>query len=74
MLFDHSYSSEYGTFMCDSERERHELQLHLHTTSLWSHINRPDVLKTLINVLYEPNAGVIWPSVAPISLDLWTGS
>lgn len=24
--------------------------------------------------MYEPNQGVIWPSVAPISLELWTGN
>lgn len=24
-----------------------------------------------MNPLYEPNSGVIWPSVAPISIQLW---
>ncbi|XP_030571571.1 myotubularin-related protein 9 [Drosophila novamexicana] len=72
LLFEHSYFSQYGTFLCDSERERHELQVHTRTTSLWSYLNRPDVLQTLLNPLYEPNASVIWPSVAPISLELWS--
>ncbi|ALC43531.1 CG5026 [Drosophila busckii] len=72
LLFEHSYFSQYGTFLCDSERERHELQVHTRTTSLWSYLNRPDVLQTLLNPLYEPNANVIWPSVAPIRLELWS--
>ncbi|KAH8372204.1 hypothetical protein KR093_010586 [Drosophila rubida] len=72
LLFEHSYFSQYGTFLCDSERERQELQVHTRTTSLWSYLNRPDVLQTLLNPLYEPNAAVIWPSVAPISLELWS--
>ncbi|EDV96905.1 myotubularin-related protein 9 [Drosophila grimshawi] len=72
LLFEHSYFSQYGTFLCDSERERNELQVHTRTTSLWSYLNRPDVLQTLLNPLYEPNASVIWPSVAPISLELWS--
>ena len=36
--------------------------------SLWSYINQPDVLPNYLNCLYDPNAKVIWPSVAPISL------
>ncbi|XP_017000052.2 myotubularin-related protein 9 [Drosophila takahashii] len=72
LLFEHSHFSQYGTFLCDSERERNELNVHSRTTSLWSYLNRPDVLQTLLNPLYEPNANVIWPSVAPISLELWS--
>ncbi|EDW93091.1 myotubularin-related protein 9 [Drosophila yakuba] len=72
LLFEHSHFSQYGTFLCDSERERNELNVHTRTTSLWSYLNRPDVLQTLLNPLYEPNANVIWPSVAPISLELWS--
>lgn len=74
LLFEHSYFSQYGTFLCNSEKERHELQVHTRTTSLWSYLNRPDVLQTLLNPLYEPNPSVIWPSVAPISLELWSGT
>lgn len=73
LLFEHSYFSQYGTFLCDSEKERHDLRIHTRTTSLWSYLNRPEVLKNFLNVLYEPNPSVIWPSVAPISLELWTG-
>lgn len=73
LLFEHSFFSSYGTFLGDCERERQAIKLHSRTTSLWSYLNRPDVLKSLLNPMYEPNQGVIWPSVAPISLELWTG-
>lgn len=73
LLFEHSFFSSYGTFLGDSERERESIKLHTKTTSLWSYLNRPDVLKSLLNPMYEPNQGVIWPSVAPISLELWSG-
>lgn len=55
----------------DSEAERIKLRLSERTYSLWSYINQPDVLEQWINPLYEPNPGVIWPSVAPISIQLW---
>lgn len=73
LLFEHSFFSSYGTFLGDSEREREMIKLHTKTTSLWSYLNRPDVLKSLLNPMYEPNQNVIWPSIAPISLELWTG-
>lgn len=73
ILFEHSFSSQYGTFLGDCERERHHIELHTKTTSLWSYLNRQDVLKSLLNPIYEPNKSVIWPSVAPISLVLWSG-
>ncbi|XP_055636872.1 myotubularin-related protein 9 isoform X2 [Toxorhynchites rutilus septentrionalis] len=71
-LFEHSYSSQYGTFLCDSERERVELKVRERTISLWSHINRPQVIDTLLNPMYIPNVAVIWPSVAPLSIILWS--
>lgn len=74
LLYEHSYFSQYGTFLCDSEGERCEFGVYTRTTSLWSYLNRPDVLKNMLNPLYEPNPGVIWPSVAPISLELWNGN
>ena len=68
MLADHSYSSDFGTFLCDSDYERNIMNVQKHTVSLWSYINQPDVLPNYLNCLYDPNAKVIWPSVAPISL------
>ncbi len=49
ILFEHSYFSQYGTFIVDNECERMELMAFTKTTSLWSHLNRPDVITTLLN-------------------------
>uniref|UniRef100_A0A224XDV7 Putative phosphatidylinositol 3-phosphate 3-phosphatase myotubularin mtm1 n=1 Tax=Panstrongylus lignarius TaxID=156445 RepID=A0A224XDV7_9HEMI len=71
-LFEHSYSSQFGTFLGNNEMERAKLSLTLHTTSLWSYVNQPEILHTILNPLYEPNNSVIWPSVAPMSFNLWS--
>ncbi|XP_045471939.1 myotubularin-related protein 9 [Harmonia axyridis] len=71
LLFEHSYFSQFGTFLGNCEQDRVNLKLAKQTTSLWSYLNRPDVLTSVLNPLYEPNKGPIWPSVAPVSLVLW---
>lgn len=68
MLSDNAYSSQFGTFLGDSVKERKELNFAKKTVSLWSYVNRPEVLKDYLNPLYEPNNAVIWPSVAPQSM------
>lgn len=70
-LYNHAYYSNYGTFLGDSEAERVRLRLSERTCSLWSYINQPDILEKWLNPLYERNSSVIWPSVAPISIQLW---
>ena len=57
-----------GTFIGDSVCERESLRLMDQTVSLWSFVNRPDIIHTFMNPVYEPNSKVIWPSVAPASL------
>lgn len=41
--------------------------------SLWSWVNRSEELSKFQNPLFEANSLVIWPSVAPQSLQLWEG-
>lgn len=57
-----------GTFLGNCEAERVSLQLAQNTASLWSFLNRPDILQSYLNPMYDPNNRVIWPSVAPMSL------
>lgn len=57
-----------GTFLCDCEMDRRKFGVQQKTVSLWSHVNRPEVLQNYLNPLYEPNNQVLWPSVAPMSL------
>lgn len=72
MLFEHAYSSQFGTFLCNNEKERKECKLSSRTVSLWTYLARPEVLQKYLNPMYEPNPTVIWPSVAPQSLMLWS--
>lgn len=71
LLFEHSYFSQFGTFLGNCEADREKMNVKKRTTSLWSYLNRPDVLTSLLNPMYEPNKCPIWPSVAPVSLVLW---
>ncbi|XP_032877261.1 myotubularin-related protein 9 [Amblyraja radiata] len=73
VLFEHAYASQFGTFLGNNENERRKLKLQQKTVSLWSWANRPKVLEKYFNPLYEANSLVIWPSVAPQSLQLWEG-
>lgn len=72
-LFEHAYASEFGTFLGNCDKDRHDMESAKKTVSLWSHLNCTDVLSTYLNPMYEPNLKVIWPSVAPQSLLLWSG-
>jgi len=72
LLADHSFSSSFGTFLCDSEKERQFHSVREHTVSLWSYLNQVEILSVQLNALYAPNRSVIWPSVAPMSITLWT--
>lgn len=60
-----------GTFLGNCEADREKLNVSKKTTSLWSDLNRPDILTSLLNPMYDPNKMAIWPSVAPVSLILW---
>ncbi|XP_053601484.1 myotubularin-related protein 9 isoform X1 [Plodia interpunctella] len=70
-LFEHSYASQFGTFLCDNEQERESRGVYSQTTSTWSWLNQPRELPAHISPLYDPTPGVIWPSVAPMSYVIW---
>ncbi|XP_048481722.1 myotubularin-related protein 9 [Plutella xylostella] len=70
-LFEHSYASQYGTFLGDCEQERESLSVYTASTSLWSWLNQPAELQQYLNPLYEPSPHVIWPSVAPMTYVIW---
>lgn len=54
-LFYHYYSCQYGSFLCDSERELREVhKVHMSTISVWDYFNsRP---KEFVNKLYKSNS------------------
>ncbi|NWT76958.1 MTMR9 protein, partial [Prunella himalayana] len=72
-LFDNAYASAYGTFLCNSERERRLCKVRESTHSLWAWLNQPEEQHKYLNPLYSHNPLVIWPSVEPQSIQLWQG-
>ncbi|XP_038614229.1 LOW QUALITY PROTEIN: myotubularin-related protein 9-like [Tachyglossus aculeatus] len=72
-LFEHAYASPYGSFLCNSEKERRLCQVQAKTHSLWSWLGQAGLQRRLRNPLYTPTALAIWPSVEPQSLRLWQG-
>ncbi|TMS36543.1 hypothetical protein L596_003684 [Steinernema carpocapsae] len=70
-LFEHSYASEFGSFLGNNEKEKKEYGVKRGTVSLWSYVNNPEVLRSYVNAMYEPNESVLWPSVSPQSIVLW---
>nr|XP_023410247.1 myotubularin-related protein 9 isoform X2 [Loxodonta africana] len=72
-LFEHAYASPFGTFLCNSEKERCLCEVRSQTHSLWSRLNQPKEQRKLRNPLYVLNPLALWPSVEPQSLQLWQG-
>uniref|UniRef100_A0A8R1TVF8 Myotubularin phosphatase domain-containing protein n=1 Tax=Onchocerca volvulus TaxID=6282 RepID=A0A8R1TVF8_ONCVO len=70
-LFEHAYASEFGSFLGNSEKEKARFEVKTQTVSLWSYVNNPEILRTYVNALYEPNSAVLWPCVAPQSIAFW---
>ncbi|XP_035881589.1 myotubularin-related protein 9-like isoform X2 [Phyllostomus discolor] len=72
-LFEHAYASPFGTFLCNSEKERCLCEVRTQTHSLWSGLNQSKEQRKLRNPLYVLNPSALWPSVEPQSLRLWQG-
>ncbi|CAB3397704.1 unnamed protein product [Caenorhabditis bovis] len=70
-LFEHAYASEFGSFVGNNEKEKQEYQVKQKTVSLWSHVHHPETLKQFVNPCYDPEPGVLWPSIAPQSIKIW---
>uniref|UniRef100_A0A0X3PVE4 phosphatidylinositol-3,5-bisphosphate 3-phosphatase n=1 Tax=Schistocephalus solidus TaxID=70667 RepID=A0A0X3PVE4_SCHSO len=66
----HTYSGLFGTFLFNSERDRHVAQCSQQTCSLWAFLN-PTRNWSLRNYLYEPKQEVIKPAWQVRSLELW---
>lgn len=72
-LFENTYSSNYGTFLGDGEYDRMTHRVREKTVSLWMYLNNPDILKPMLNPVYELNEAVLRPSAAAQSLTVWSG-
>ncbi|XP_072313561.1 myotubularin-related protein 9 isoform X2 [Eucyclogobius newberryi] len=72
-LATEAYASNYGTFLCNNEKERYVLGVKEKTFCLFRALLRPMDREVYSNPLYEPTDLAIWPSVHPQSLQLWRG-
>lgn len=65
------YSCRFGTFLCDSEKHQHALQVQRRTNSLWSMINYSQ--SRFINSKYSPNISTpaIVATTESIRLRFW---
>jgi hypothetical protein len=72
-LMDVVYSCHFGTFLCDSDKERDEAQLRSKTESFWSYVNKKQQSKLYSNIFYDPSADgdVVLPAVTPWNMNLW---
>lgn len=70
-LRNHAYASEFGTFLFNNMQERTRNKVRKKTISLWSYILSPAHFSKYLNTLYRRKNDVIWPSVAPQSLEFW---
>jgi myotubularin-related protein 9 len=65
---EHTYASEFGSFLGNNEKEKREHNVKERTASLWSYVNHPKILDAYINPIYRPYDSVLWPSVAAQSI------
>jgi len=66
---DAVHSARYGTFLCNTEKERYEGALHEHTISWWDEVKHS--AHKYVNHLYEASDDVIYPSWSMRHLYFW---
>eukprot|EP01130_Rhizamoeba_saxonica_P003711 TRINITY_DN1544_c0_g1_i2.p1 TRINITY_DN1544_c0_g1~~TRINITY_DN1544_c0_g1_i2.p1 ORF type:complete len:694 (+),score=127.27 TRINITY_DN1544_c0_g1_i2:2-2083(+) len=69
VIYWHSYSGLYGTFLCDSEKERYEYLVNEKTASLWQYIMNGS--SNYINTFYEPKREVLIPVIDMRKMTIW---
>eukprot|EP01103_Thecamoeba_quadrilineata_P007129 TRINITY_DN1690_c0_g1_i3.p1 TRINITY_DN1690_c0_g1~~TRINITY_DN1690_c0_g1_i3.p1 ORF type:complete len:689 (-),score=109.67 TRINITY_DN1690_c0_g1_i3:128-2194(-) len=75
-IVHHLYSCQFGTFLCNSEKERVEHHVSLRTCSLWDHLNSiesrsPGTYRNLENDISD-SPDFISPVTEASSLSVWT--
>ena len=65
----HSFSSRFGTFLCNSERQRESINLRTSTVSLWSYINSQ--IEKYKNILFNNSSNILVPDDNIMRLKVW---
>nr|XP_027195785.1 myotubularin-related protein 6-like [Dermatophagoides pteronyssinus] len=68
---DFVYNVQFGTFLCNCERERNELRLSKRTFSVWAYLDAHRM--EYINPLYQQMDSMLTVSVAPQFIKFWRG-
>ncbi|CAG2110539.1 unnamed protein product [Medioppia subpectinata] len=73
-ILDHLYGCLFGTFLCNSEYQRHKEEVKAKTKSLWSFTNSEDNIDDFKNPLYTNYAKqhVLMPVASLRRIQLWT--
>ncbi|XP_004597887.2 myotubularin-related protein 7 isoform X1 [Ochotona princeps] len=73
----HIYSCQFGNFLCNSQKERQELQIQERTYSLWAHLwkNRADYLNPLFRTDHSQTQGTLQLLTTPCNFmyKFWSG-
>ena len=70
----HAFSLRFGTFLCNCDKERQQLDVRKKTTSLWSYLNSS--IEKYKNYLYQPDVpfvdeSKIYPEAIILRIKLW---
>lgn len=68
-LAQHTYSSLFGTFLCNNLQERRQNRIAEQTRSVWDFLNSNPY--NFCNLLYHPRNEVLWPKYEVRDLLLW---
>jgi hypothetical protein len=72
-ILDNLFSSLFGNFLLNWNREREEHHIRTTSTSIWSYVNAPANQQRFINPFYSPgkSSTVLLPVVCPSKLRFW---
>lgn len=73
-VLEHVHSCRYGTFLYNSERERHAQNVAMKTVSIWTPLIDPRHAAQFVNPCFVPVGGVLYPNCSMKKLQVWEGA
>ncbi|KAG5263417.1 hypothetical protein AALO_G00264620 [Alosa alosa] len=74
-LHHHIYASNYGNFICNSQKERRDERIQQKTHSIWPYLweNKCEFMNPLYRPDRSQSQGVLSPNTAPYCFKFWRG-
>lgn len=69
ILHEHTQASEYGTFICNSQKEFNKYTVYSKTESFWKYVMSER--DSFINPIYQDCRQCIWPALYPENILVW---